>query len=416
MSGGAGEQKTTEWSDKARGLAAALREMVYASGGAFLGIYGGKQAIFFAELCQKSGRWVLGRSAQELWQRPDDLAERADLLAERTALRLAREGWEGLPLALCISEDECICKLFPLSAEIPAEEQKTAAFWELDHYLQSCGLTGDMASSTTVRLPGEEAVVEAVILLKEKIRMLEEAFDARGCSLTGLYPETPLLAECRQGKGGWQIGEMAVQGEEIEEKSMEGYRRALYAAAALGGMAGCDWPGSLLERETEKSRWNYEGIGKIAMILAVVLAAAILAADLGEFYLVSQRVGEAERQMAELETERQVMEADRKMAALAEHKEACLTRLSADSRPLDSVLIHLGTVTVEGVWLTEVDCTGEKAMVMRGEAVDYSALGDFLEAFEKDRGFFPSVPLLEDSRQKAEGGGIEFCLKLDVEM
>jgi hypothetical protein len=120
--------------------------------------------------------------------------------------------------------------------------------------------------------------------------------------------------------------------------------------------------------------------------------------------------------MAELETERQVMEADRKMAALAESKEACLTRLSADSRPLDSVLIHLGTVTVEGVWLTEVDCTGEKTMVMRGEAVDYSALGDFLEAFEKDRGFFPSVPLLEDSRQKAEGGGIEFCLKLDVEM
>ena len=106
------------------------------------------------------------------------------------------------------------------------------------------------------------------------------------------------------------------------------------------------------------------------------------------------------------------MEADRKMIAAAEVKEACLGRLTEKSRPLDSLLIHLGTVTVEGAWLTEVDCTEEKILHLRGEAVDYSALGEFLEAFERDRDFFSAVPVLEESRQKE--GLVEFRLKMEM--
>jgi len=150
-------------------------------------------------------------------------------------------------------------------------------------------------------------------------------------------------------------------------------------------------------------------------MVASVFIAVMLVVDLGELYLASRAAEEARQQMVALEPARLVMEADRKMASLAESKEACLAGLSEKSRPLDSVLIHLGTVTVEGAWLTEVDCTQESLLLLRGEAVDYSALGEIMEAFEKDRGFFPSVPLLEDSRQREdEGGGIEFRLKMDM--
>ena len=107
-----------------------------------------------------------------------------------------------------------------------------------------------------------------------------------------------------------------------------------------------------------------------------------------------------------------MMEQDRKLAAAAEQKEACLGRLTEKSRPLDSLLVHLGTVTVEGAWLTEVDCTEEKALHIRGEAVDYSALGEFLGAFEQDRDFFTSVPVLEESRQQE--GRVEFRLKMEM--
>ena len=256
--------------------------------------------------------------------------------------------------------------------------------------------------------------VEAVILLKEKIRLLEGAFAARGYELAGLYPETPLLAECQPWGKGWQVGKVQVAGGEDAESrgSLEGERRALYAAAALAGLGTPDWPDSLLAREKQESPWNYDGIGKLAAALVGLLLAISLCLDLGELYLTAGAAEEAGAQLAELEPARQVMEQDRKLAAAAEQKEACLGRLTEKSRPLDSLLIHLGTVTVEGAWLTEVDCTEEKSLHIRGEAVDYSALGEFLGAFEKDRAFFTSVPVLEESRQ--QDGLVEFRLKMEM--
>ena len=393
-----------------------LRSMLCKKPEAFLGVYGAADRITFLELSCDGGTWAVGRKAEEKWQRPQDFGEMTELLAEHITMRLAREGWENLPLALCLPEGEFICKLFPMSGEIPREEQRTAAFWEIDNYLQACGLTLENVSCTSARLPGEETV-EALILLREKIRTLEEAFDSKEIRLEGLFPETPLVAECRLQEEGWQIGGLQLWGSESagDKESLEGERRSLYAAAALAGLGNDSWPENLLAWKKEESPWNYEGIGRLVMMVAAVFAAVMLVVDLGELYLASRAAEEARQQMAALEPARLVMEADRKMASLAESKEACLAGLSEKSRPLDSVLIHLGTVTVEGAWLTEVDCTQESLLLLRGEAVDYSALGEIMEAFEKDRGFFPSVPLLEDSRQREdEGGGIEFRLKMDM--
>jgi len=414
VTGVAGERWKNEIEEKVQALAGGLKELVYAPGGSFLGIYGGEKELVFLELRQESGKWKTGRRAEEKWQRPMDLKEMASLLAERTAMRLKREGWENLPLAVCLHEGECICKVFPMSAEIPPAEQKEAAFWEIDNYLQSCGLNLETVSCTSVRLPGEDMAVEAVILLKEKIRLLEEAFAARGYELAGLYPETPLLAECQPWGKGWQVGKVQIAGGENAEgrDSLEGERRAIYAAVALAGLGSPGWPDSLLAREKQASPWNYDGIGRLAAALVGLLLSVSLCLDLGELYFTSGEAEEARAQLAELEPARQVMAQDRKLAAAAEQKEACLGRLTEKSRPLDSLLVHLGTVTVEGAWLTEVDCTEEKALHIRGEAVDYSALGEFLGAFEQDRDFFTSVPVLEESRQQE--GRVEFRLKMEM--
>ena len=417
MFGKDGDQLKIEWEESWRGAFSGLKSMLYTRPDAFLGIYGGEHELSFLELRQVSGRWELGRRAGEKWQRPEDFGEMASLLAERAAMRLSREGWEKLPLALCLPEAECVCKLFAMSPEIPPEEQKTAAYWEIDNYLQSCGLTQDMVSCTSLRLPGDESTVEAVILFREKIRALEEAFAARDCQLAGLYPESPLLAECRPQGNGWELGRLQVMGGSClgGEGHPEGERRSFYAAAALAGLGDDRWPENLLGGERQESPWNYEGICKLAMMLIAAVISAVLLFDLGSLYVASRRAEETKQEMAVLETARQVMEADRKLSAQAEQKEACLARLSEQSRPLDSVLVHLGTVTVEGAWLTEVDCTEEKSLLMRGEAVDYSALGEVMEAFEKDQEFFPSMPLLEESRQKdVTGEGIEFRLKLEM--
>lgn len=394
-----------------------ISDMLYAKSRAVLGIYGGADKISFLEIVQENGLWAMGRRAEENWQRPQDFGEMATLLAERCAMRLAREGWENLPMALCLPEEEFICKLFPMAAGIPREEQNTAVYWEIDNYLQSCGLTLETVKCTSARLPGEE-MVEALIILKEKIHLLEKAFGSKGGRLKGVFPETPMLTECRFLAGGWQVGgeQLVGGGSPSDKDSAEGERRSLYAAAALLGIGSNRWPDNLLADGTDETPWNYEMIGRLAMIFVVLVIAAALTVDLGELYNASQAANETRQQMAELDSARQVMERDRKISSLAERKESCLTKLTEKSRPLDSVLIHLGTVTVEGARIVELDCTQENFLLMRGEAVDYSALGEVMEAFEKDKEFFPSAPLLEDSRQKADENGVEFRLKIDMYM
>ena len=412
MFGGAGDQWKNEWQEKAGRALSGLKDMVYARGGTYLGVYGGEEEISFLELRQEDGAWRIGRQAEEKWQRPEDFSELAELLAERTAQRLTREGWQDLPLALCLPEKCFLCHLFPISTAIPLPEQRTAAYWEMDRFLQDCGLSPEMVKCISLPLPDRTDMVEALALEREKISMLEDAFGRRGCPLAGLYPETPVLLECQSGSCGWQIGEAEISPAAEAGGTEEHERRPLFAAAALAGLGRQGWPENLLEDKGEVNGWNYEGIGRAASILTGVLLILCLSLDLGEFFLTSRAAEEAGRQLAELEPARQAMEADRKMIAAAEVKEACLGRLTEKSRPLDSLLIHLGTVTVEGAWLTEVDCTEEKILHLRGEAVDYSALGEFLEAFERDSDFFSAVPVLEESRQKE--GLVEFRLKVEM--
>ena len=390
-----------------------LKSSIYACPGNLVGVYPGKSEIFFVELLRGGDGWRIGRQAEEQWQKPSEFREMVKLLSERTGLRLAREGWEETALSVCLPEKECFCHLLDISSEIPLPEQKTAAYWEMDRFLHDCGLSQEMVSCTCVSLPEEDGLMEAVALEKEKAAFMQAAFKERGCALQGIYPETPVLVECAPSAGGWKIGTKLIAGPKGEETAApDEQRRSVYAAAALAGLGGAGWPDNLLEGSHEKNAWNYEGMGKLAAALMVSVAVAWLGLDLGSLYLASREADDARQQLAEVEPARQTMNAHKRMAAAAEAKEMRLSRLTENSRPLDSLLIHLGTVTVEGAWLTEVDCTEEKVMHIRGKAVDYSALGEFLGAFEKDREFFTSVPVLEESRQQE--GLVEFRLKMEM--
>lgn len=404
MFGRDGEESTIKiWAEN---VFEALKEMIYIKESHFIGLYAGEKKISFWEIYRENNVWQTGRQAEEPWEKPGTFQSMAELLAERVAMRAAREGWWDMPLALCLAKDDCLCRLLPMSEGIPFEERRIAAYWEMDRFLQDCGLSPEMASCTSAKVPGEAGVMEGLVLEKEKADCLVAAFVDKGCHLAGLFPEAQLVDEAAIKLWGEERNCLR-RGTELSREQ----KCALFAASALAGLAQQGWPENFLVHGGDC--WNFEKLSKMAGITAAVIVAVMLVFDLGQLYVSYSEAKAVRRQMAEMEPARQVMEADKRLAESAERKEKCLLELSRNSKHFDSVLIHLGNMTVEGAWLTEVSCKEGGSLELRGRAVDYSALSEMMKAFENDRPFFSALPLLEDSRQDDEGL-IDFRLKLEI--
>ena len=90
-----------------------------------------------------------------------------------------------------------------------------------------------------------------------------------------------------------------------------------------------------------------------------------------------------------------------------------LTRLSGNSFPYRSLFVHLGTMTVDGVWLSDITMTAPQSLEIHGEAIDYDALAAFLQKFETDKDFFPQGPILKSSDlESAPSGRSTVCFQL----
>ena len=100
-----------------------------------------------------------------------------------------------------------------------------------------------------------------------------------------------------------------------------------------------------------------------------------------------------------------------------ELRDSLLAELSKESFPWYGLLVHFGSMTVEGVCIRDIALIEQDSLKMEGEAVAFSALAEFLKKFEEDREFFPSAPVLLDSSvEKAgmEGDMVRFSLQVKL--
>ena len=73
--------------------------------------------------------------------------------------------------------------------------------------------------------------------------------------------------------------------------------------------------------------------------------------------------------------------------------------------PCRSLLVHLDTRTVEGVWIRDLRVENGREIVLKGVATSYDALANFLKCLEEDKGFFVEKPALTGSERKADREG-----------
>ena len=358
-------------------------------------------------------------------QLPAEQAALADQ-AERISARLAREGWEKIPRVLVAAASQVRTYWISLPPDMPVTERREAVYWELESQLSEASLDIEAFQVASAEVAGK-ADMWAAVVNRAYIQEASEAFRQAGIPLTELVvPFPPDAPGC---KGPQSAGQLAVAGWQLAWA--KGAARCAVAAiepaatAAVLFLRGLDeealraaW---LLKRKETAEKWDYR---RLAILLTGVcfLGESLLVGWDGWMLYQARAQAEARQQeLAHLLPAKQQMETLEKRRSGLEQKEQRLQLLTQAGFPWYGLLVHLGAMTVDGVWLEEIEQRDEHGLEIEGRAVSYEAIADFVQVFERDKDFFPDGPVLESSGSRAAGdkqqkaaGTVDFRMALHL--
>lgn len=345
------------------------------------------------------------------------LMEDGETMEERivVSLRLhcAKKGWNTEHSSICLSGED----LFSGRAELPelgsAAELAEAVRWEVE----SRDVFGDedFRSVSWREEVGESAYWIAAVGEK-KAAAWENAWreEMDGNVLLTVMP--PLKDSLYCGESGLSFAGSGIAAGNGAGKISAEFLPALYAAMLPAGLLGDRYRIRLPQREIEEV-WNWKRIG-VGMACTIMLVLGMSAGfDLWQLREAKAALQETRRELVLLDAARQKKARIEHMREQVKKRDAGLERLSRESFPWHSLLVHFGCMTVEGVFISDIHLEKENTLDIRGEAVTFDALAEFLKTFEEDRDFFPSGPVLQSSSRSGNqmpGETVRFTLQLDI--
>ena len=331
-------------------------------------------------------------------------------LAPAVCAALQNAGWERLPLALALPSFEAETEERALPMLLTGGELREALLWDLRAEADEMG----KELSDDVRLlcmPLRETMPQRYWTARmegARIGAYFSAFSALGLALrliTVCPPrDNPLAEEIVAARGPRMPWE--------DESTGDAFVPAVYAGLLMhaGKMENLYWaPGHI----------HVERLRTYAAVLIVVFAAAGVlsnaAADLASFAVARQARDHAVEELAFRAAERRRMEEFAALRADVAERERLLAGFMEGASPVRALLVHLGTIAVDGVRLTGVRAE-HNVIRMEGEAVNYAALSAFMGEIEEDPFFTAALTVEHAEEERAASDApvhIRFTLRSD---
>ncbi len=379
------------------------------------GVFYRKDVIYLIRLEKAGAGWILEENAMIPFPLDEEsAADKMELMAERTASVLEVMGWPSAPVALCLDPEEA----FSCTTHVPdmnPKELASAIHWELEGQHD---FEGAEFLSASYSLPNDEGQWAAAIP-ESLAEDWKTAWSNNGLELLSLTVMPPALRkQCYLKDMCLQIGTVSIpaKNEPYDVFYEDGGWEALYAAEAL-----CHPQSQKVDfldgEHAASSGWNWKALS--TTVTAVVFLGLFSCFLFDEFGLHTAREALTEQQnqlalLSQEKTEKALLE---QALISIDKKQQLLLRLSGHDLPWRSIFIHLGTMTVDGVWLSDITSLTRNSLEIRGKATGYESLAEFLQKFEEDRDFFPQPPLLKSSNtEKGPGNQAAICFQLQLSL
>ena len=352
-----------------------------------VGLYPAPHGLVLVRLCaaeEHGGAWMVTESRTS--EEPCPASSDAEAFASFVHAQLIRAGWEKIPLALALPLTEVDTEERELPVLLEGTELHAALLWALRAEEDETGgkQRGDVRLCA---VPMSNTTPHRYWMARMDASRIEKyfsVFTAAGLSLRRLtvFPPvtTPLEKEIEEARGPRMPWESAEDD-------------ALVPAVYAGLLVRKGMPVNLYWT-TERS-----AVGSVcpyaAALIAVIATGLFLAnvtGDIAACMAERQARDHAVEELALRSSERARMKAFYALRANVAQHEQLLSAFTAESLPVRALLIHLGTMTVDGVRLTGVRAE-EHAVRIEGEAVHYAALAALMGAMEADPFFSADIAL-----------------------
>ncbi len=168
-------------------------------------------------------------------------------------------------------------------------------------------------------------------------------------------------------------------------------------------------PNFLFERAKKLNGWNFNKITAAMMLTTVIILILIGLVDFWSYRQAKSNFESENQQLAFLESSRRKKEIiEKDLIALKEKNQIMLT-LSKNSFPCRGLLIHLGTLKIKGVWLREIRILENKSVEIKGEAMTYELMANYVKKLENDREIFKKVSIINS---EVKNNLVQFTIQL----
>ncbi|MBQ9377029.1 MAG: PilN domain-containing protein [Schwartzia sp.] len=233
-------------------------------------------------------------------------------------------------------------------------------------------------------------------------RALVDALTDAGLAVAGLTME-PLRFSLRR-KGTqllWRDAEITLSSGQARMPWTHGLDMALFAALRrYYPHVGIEF---LPESERTQNPWAWRLGGYAVLGLTVAVVFVLLVGNFWQLSAAETRLEELRQEQAIKARERDVMEELSAARGGIEETERRLDALSKARLSWYGILSFLGSVQVDGVFLSGFDTQDDGVLVCRGRAMDYAALSGFLRRLEAEMPILGEKPELRESEAEASG-------------
>ena len=315
-----------------------------------------------------AGSWLVKQSVQEpITTRIGNEVVRAEdfpaQFADAAGLRLAQLGWNGWPRLLILPEEVVLGYVLRLPPDMSAEERTEAAYWELEAKAAEQGW--DVEQCQTVQAELNEGDFWMAAVERSDLQLWQQSFT------TAELPLTELIIMAPAESTGFSVGDR------VPNNRVCGL---LQAPQSRGGRC-----------------WDYRRLALVWSASVLFFLSGWTGWDCWQLYAARQEAAQAQQDLAQLGPDQQRMERLESVRQEIDVKNQQLQALSAKNFPWYSVLVHFGSMTTEGAWLDGLQLEDGDVLQIKGQAVSFEALADYIKAFEQDRDFFPQGPVLKSS-------------------
>lgn len=355
------------------------------------------------------GAWQVTESRTPAHGCPAPSEARA--LAAFVRTELVRAGWENLPLALALPATEAKTGQRELPVRLAGAELRAALLWaeraEADERGEQRPCERCLCCTA---LPDEPSPCYwTACMEEERVRGYFAAFRALGLDLRR-------LTICPEEEGVYADMTAAARAPHMSWETVRSETApAVYAGLLLrtGTAEHLYWT----EEKPLRERIRAVAAPLIAVLAGVVFVACV-SADIASCMTAREAAARAGEELQQHTSEHGHMEAFAALRGDVAQREEALRAFAAESLPLRALLVHLGSVSTDGIRFTDVRAEG-RSVRMDGIAADYTVLAAFMKTMEEDSFFPAAVTLAHTGAASAREGeaasaeGIRFTLHGD---